>query len=391
VDLEVLEALHNPGSNGDEGGKKLAIEELTPSDVAYLQSLPRELRLQIEGKTVLVTHGTPDSVDEHLYPDSPVERLREIALKANADLIITGHTHMPMERDVDGVVFINPGSVGRPVDGDPRAEYAVLNLDPFKLEFRKVNYDFETVANEMRKKGMPENLAQVLIRAVPSSVIKRQEEELKRKAAWKNKSTISKVRSVAEKYLPDETHAHQDRKLALMIFDKTKNLHNLGEEERYWLECAAILHDIGLSRSGKAHHKSSLNLILNEPNLPFTHKERYLIGSIARYHRKALPDKKHFNLRPLNQNERGKVAILSSILRLADALDYSHKSVVSRVNVKTFPNHIVLECRFSGNHDLEDVSVSKKKDLFERTFKSALTIVWKPQLTTTRVASSAPT
>ena len=163
-----------------------------------------------------------------------------------------------------------------------------------------------------------------------------------------------------------------------MIFDKTKRLHSLGDEERYWLECAALLHDIGLSRSGKAHHKASLNLILNDPNLPFTHKERYLIGSIARYHRKALPDKNHFNLEPLNQTEKEKVAILSSILRVADALDYSHKSVVSRVNVKTFPNHIALECRFSGNHDLEDMSFEKNKDLFERTFKSALTIVWKP-------------
>jgi putative phosphoesterase len=387
VDLEVLEALHNPGSKGDEAGKNVAIDELTPADVAYLQSLPKELRLQTDGKTILVTHGTPESVDEHLYPDSPEERLREIAIKASADVIITGHTHMPMKRDVDGVIFMNPGSVGRPVDGDPCAEYAVLSFDPFSLEFRKVNYDFETVADEMRKKGLPENLAQVLLRAVPSSAIKKQEEELKRNATWKNRSTIRKVRSIANKYTSDEAHAEQDRKLALTIFDKTKNLHNLGDEERYWLECAALLHDIGLSKSERAHHKSSLNIILNEPKLPFTHKERYLIGSIARYHRKALPDKKHFNLKPLNQTEKEKVAILSSILRIADALDYSHKSVVSRVNVKTFPNHIALECRFSGNHDLEDMSVSRKKDLFEKMFKSALTIVWKPNLVTRSIAS----
>jgi len=163
----------------------------------------------------------------------------------------------------------------------------------------------------------------------------------------------------------------------LMIFNKTKKLHSLGNEERYWLECATLLHDIGLSRSGRGHHKSSLGIILNDPNLPFTHKERYVIGSIARYHRKALPDKKHFNLRPLSQIEREKIVVLSSILRVADALDYSHKSVVRAVNVKTFPRHIVLECGFSGNHDLEDTSVSKKKELFEKVFMSDLTIVWK--------------
>ncbi len=78
-------------------------------------------------------------MDEHLYPDSPVERFREIALKTSADVIITGHTHTPMNRDVDGVIFMNPGSVGRSVDGDPRAEYAVLSLDPLSIEFRRVN------------------------------------------------------------------------------------------------------------------------------------------------------------------------------------------------------------------------------------------------------------
>jgi len=249
-----------------------------------------------------------------------------------------------------------------------------------KIEFRKVKYEVEAVASEMRKKGLPENLTQVLLRAVPANVIKKREEELKSKEIWKNKSTISKVREIARKYSPDESHADQDRKLALMIFNKTKKLLSLGNEERYWLECAALLHDIGLSRSGKGHHKSSLNMILNDFDLPFTQDERYIIGSIARYHRKALPSKKHFNLIPLSQSERDKIAVLSSILRVADALDYSHKSIVARVNLKTFPNHIVLECGFSGNHDLEDISVTKKKDLFEKVFRTNLTIVWKPEL-----------
>ncbi|MGA2784769.1 MAG: YfcE family phosphodiesterase [Candidatus Bathyarchaeia archaeon] len=377
VDLEVLEGLRNPELNRNDAAKKFTIEELRPSDVAYLESLPKELRLKVDGTNVLVTHGSPDSVDEHIYPDSPAERLEEIALKASADVIITGHSHMPMKREVGGVIFVNPGSVGRPVDRDSRAEYAVLSFDPIKFEFRKVNYDVEAVANEMRRKGLPETFAQVLLRAVPSNIVKKQEEELQKKEIWKNRSTINEVREIARKYLPDETHADQDRKLALMIFNKTKKLHSLGNEERYWLECATLLHDIGLSRSGRGHHKSSLGIILNDPNLPFTHKERYVIGSIARYHRKALPDKKHFNLRPLSQIEREKIVVLSSILRVADALDYSHKSVVRAVNVKTFPRHIVLECGFSGNHDLEDTSVSKKKELFEKVFMSDLTIVWK--------------
>ncbi|MFI5449862.1 MAG: YfcE family phosphodiesterase [Candidatus Bathyarchaeia archaeon] len=381
VDLETLEALRN---TKNIGALESEIKELSPTDIVYLKSLPNELRLEIADKRILITHGTPDSVDEHIYPDSPEERLKEIAAKESADVIITGHSHTPMNRVVDGVTFINPGSVGRPVNGDPKAEYAVLSFNPLTVEFRRVSYDVEAVADQMRRNGLPESHVQVLLRGVPLKMITKQEEELEKMQLWKRKSTIGKVRAVARAFAPDESHAEQDRKLALMIFNKTKQLHSLGREERYWLECAAILHDIGLSRNARGHHKSTLRLILNDPQLPFTYKERYIIGSIARYHRKALPSKKHFNLKPVNQIENEKISILSSILRVADALDYSHKSVVQRVNVKSFPNHIVLECVTSGDHNLEEKSAMKKKDLFEKVFESELTLEWKPQPTRTR-------
>ena len=151
------------------------------------------------------------------------------------------------------------------------------------------------------------------------------------------------------------------------------------QEERYWLECAAILHDIGLSRRNKGHHKASLRLILNDPRLPFTLKERLIIGSIARYHRKAPPNKNHFNLAQLSKTEKEKIALLSSILRLADALDYSHKSVVKSVNMRPFPNNIVVECVVTGDYTLEEQSVKNRKELFEKIFKSNFTVVWKPQ------------
>jgi len=373
VDLETVEVLRNQ-KNTDALG--LEIKELSPTDLTYLESLPKELRLEIAGKRILVTHGTPDSVDEHIYPDSPEDRLREIAAKAGADVIIAGHSHTPMKRVVDGVTFINPGSVGRPVNGDPKAEYAALSFNPLSVEFRNVSYDVEAVADQMRKKGLPESHAQVLLQGVPLKVIKKQEEAIEKMQLWKRKSTIDKVRATAKTFTPDMSHGEQDRKLALMIFNKTKQLHSLERKERYWLECAALLHDIGLSRGAKGHHKSTLRIILNDLQLPFTYEERYIIGSIARYHRKRLPNKKHFNLKPINQIMREEITVLSSILRVADALDYSHKSVVQSVNVKSFPNHVVLECFASGEHNLEEKSVMKKKDLFEKVFRSELTLEW---------------
>jgi putative phosphoesterase len=376
VDLEVLEQLRIAKGNRNEDFQEPAINELSRKDAQYLRSLPKELRLGIEGKRVLVTHGSPDSVEEHIYPDSPEERLREIASAASADIIVTGHTHLQMNRSVDGVTFVNPGSVGRPVNGEPKAEYAVLTLNPLSVEFRKVNYDIEVLANDMRKRSMPEDCVQVMLRAVPLESIDSEDRILARKQLWKKRSTIEKVRDVAKNYFPDESHSEQDRRLALMIFERTKRLHSLGPRERYWLQCAAILHDIGLSRGGKAHHKASLRLILNDPALPFTQKERYIIGSIARYHRKALPDDNHFNLGYLNHSERGKVFVLAAILRVADALDYAHKSIVTKVNVKLVPGRMVIECFANGRHYLEDRALKRKKDLFEKVFKCNLAVVW---------------
>jgi putative phosphoesterase len=385
VDLEILEALRLGKPSDGDNAEKFSIKELSPSDVAYLQSLPRELRFEIAGTRVLLTHGSPDSIDEHIYPDSSEERLKEIAAKAEADVVVTGHTHLQMNRSVDGVTFINPGSVGRPVSGEPKAEYAVLSFSPLRVEFRKVAYDIEALADEMRKKALPESHVQVLLRAVNLNTVEKQEKSLARKALWKRRSTIRKVRDIAKNYFPDESHADQDRKLALMMFSRTKRMQSLGPKERYWLECAAILHDIGRSRGDKRHHRHSLGLILNDPALPFTQRERYIIGSIARYHRKALPNRKHFNLRPLSRTEREKVAVLSSILRVADALDYSHRSVVKKVNLKSLADRMALECFFSGQHYLEDQSVKKRKDLFEKVFKKNLAIVWKTQQITDNV------
>ena len=378
VDLEVLEALRLGKSPKGEDAEELTIQELTPSDVAYLQSLPKDLRFEIAGTRVLLTHGSPDSVEEHIYPDSPESRLKEIAARAEADVIVTGHTHLQLNRSVDGVTFVNPGSVGRPVNGEPKAEYAVLSFNPLRVEFRNVSYDVESLADEMRKKGLPESHAQVLLRGVNLETIETQEKTLARKVLWKQRSTMKQVRDVAKNYFPDQSHAEQDRRLALMIFNRTKRMHSLGSRERYWLECAAILHDIGLSRGNKQHHKASMRLVLNDPALPFTQKERYIIGSIARYHRKALPDKKHYNLTILDRTEREKVAALSSILRVADALDYSHRSVVKKVNVKSFLDQVTIECVFSGQHYPEDQAVEKRKNLFERVFKKDLAVVWKP-------------
>lgn len=145
---------------------KWAYEHLSPEARDYLAELPKEIRLEVAGKRVLITHASPESAEEHVTPETSVERMRELAEMADADLIIFGHSHVPFAQQVERVWFINPGSVGRQDDGDPRASYAVLDFasaGPEVIHYR-VAYDLQRTVAAIRENGLPEAFAQMMVR-----------------------------------------------------------------------------------------------------------------------------------------------------------------------------------------------------------------------------------
>ncbi len=145
---------------------KWAYENLSKKSRRYLRSLPKEVRLEAEGWRVLITHGSPASNEEHLWPATPVERLRELAAVAEADAVLCGHSHQAFARKVAGVWFINPGSVGRPDDGDPRASYAMLSITRHGIRTThcRVEYDVAQAVAAIRHAGLPEAFAEMLLR-----------------------------------------------------------------------------------------------------------------------------------------------------------------------------------------------------------------------------------
>src|SRR5262249_50200399 len=99
-------------------------ETLRRDNLEWLASLPSELRLGCDGKTIVARHASPWDEETYLYPDSP--RLSEVRL-APAEILVVGHTHHPMIRRLDGGLLVNPGSVGQPRDRDPRPSYMILD------------------------------------------------------------------------------------------------------------------------------------------------------------------------------------------------------------------------------------------------------------------------
>jgi putative phosphoesterase len=143
-------------------------EHTSDANKARLRELPREIRLEVEGRRVLLCHGSPRSTTEYLFENRSDGFLRQFtpggADDARADVIVFGHTHVPYHRQVDGVHFVNTGSVGRPKDGDPRAGYCVLTLDGDRVTAEQVRlpYDVEAACARLVAAGLPAYFAEYL-------------------------------------------------------------------------------------------------------------------------------------------------------------------------------------------------------------------------------------
>jgi putative phosphoesterase len=138
---------------------------VTPENKAFLRNLHKEIRFDADGKRVLLVHGSPRKLNEYLFEDRPVSSFQRLAATSNADVIVFGHTHKPYTKDVDDVLFVNVGSVGKPKDGDWRACYAMLEpgaADP--VQFMRVPYDIQIVTNAIRHSELPNEFAEDLER-----------------------------------------------------------------------------------------------------------------------------------------------------------------------------------------------------------------------------------
>ena len=174
----------------------------------------------------------------------------------------------------------------------------------------------------------------------------------------------------------DAEHCQQVTRLALRLFDELVPLHQLTTSDRFWLQCAGILHDIGWVEGWQAHHKHTLNIILSAAELRFNSTERYMVASIARYHRRALPNLKHDHFAALKEPDRERVIKLSALLRVADGLDVSHAGYVKDIQCQIKDQQIVLTGFAPAALTLEEKAALSKADLLQEAYHRKLRIRW---------------
>ncbi|OPX19311.1 MAG: hypothetical protein BZ151_09925 [Desulfobacca sp. 4484_104] len=141
------------------------LAEVTADTRAYLAALPEQLTLKVDNWQILLTHGSPRHIREYVRPHLADKTLKEILTGVKAQIVLTGHTHIPLVRNLNGQWLINPGSVGFPKDGDPRASYAILELgQTLGITIQRVAYDLERTAQAIVARGLPQQAAETLRR-----------------------------------------------------------------------------------------------------------------------------------------------------------------------------------------------------------------------------------
>jgi predicted phosphodiesterase len=138
-------------------GLELARERLDDDQRAWLDDLPE--RVTVADDRALAVHSHPDPArrDAYVYPaefDAVAAHVADAV--AHAEALLLGHTHVQHAATHEGVLVCNPGSVGQPRDGDPRAAYAVLEVgDDVSVDLRRVEYDVDRVRRAVADAGLP--------------------------------------------------------------------------------------------------------------------------------------------------------------------------------------------------------------------------------------------
>ena len=179
---------------------------------------------------------------------------------------------------------------------------------------------------------------------------------------------IHSARYLAKKYNYDENHGRAVEQNALSVFDALKRMHGLGERHRFLLQLAAILHDIGKFVNQLEHYIYSYHIILASNLIGVSREDMEIVANISRYHSKVVPRADHENFSKLNEENRVIVSKLVAIIRLADALDRSHRQKIKTVHITCEEKEVLFRIDTEEDLLLEEWTFEQKAEFFKEVF-----------------------
>ncbi len=132
--------------------EKITMQTVGKNDMAYLASLPKSKRIEIGGRTFEINHGSPENrLFGYLYPSrvSGSSLTDENGKRTDSDYLLVGHTHHQFAIPMEGMMIINPGSIGQPRDGFPDPSYAIIDTDNWSISLKRVKFDRDLLKREI--------------------------------------------------------------------------------------------------------------------------------------------------------------------------------------------------------------------------------------------------
>lgn len=154
TDQNIIDAAN---TGGDDHGDWV-VQQLTRSHVEFLESLPVQVNVTLEGGRMLgLVHATPWSIYEGYLPSSDPQICSRMLDEAGTEAVAFGHIHLQDRSEIESGLVIAVGALGLPFDGDQRAMYTVIESDGdgIEVDFRRITYDVDRAIQEARESGGP--------------------------------------------------------------------------------------------------------------------------------------------------------------------------------------------------------------------------------------------
>lgn len=181
---------------------------------------------------------------------------------------------------------------------------------------------------------------------------------------------IEAARNIAKRYHTNRNHTLTMEKNALAIFDKMKSIHGLGKRERLLLQIAVLLHDCGKYINMAQSSECSYNIIMATEIIGLSHVEREIVANVVRFNSgSVLPFEELAVSSLLERTEYMTIVKLTAILRVANALDRSHKQKIKDIRVNVKDNHTMqILVNTAEDLTLEQALFMEKAEFFEEVF-----------------------
>ncbi len=183
------------------------------------------------------------------------------------------------------------------------------------------------------------------------------------------------VEEMGRRYGVSLDHARKVAAISAMLFAALQPLHGLPPTCGRLLEAAAALVDVGHYVSDSGHHKHSYYVVANSDIAGFTARERMLIATLCRYHRRSLPNPAHGAYQALTADERRILLLMTPLLRLADNLNRSRKQRITGVDCRMRDGEVVLQLHSSHDIDLEQWAAERAGESFRLIYNRPISVV----------------